>query len=156
DSDRRLRVVIGGDGPQRSALEEQASRLLGDRARFLGRIPDTADLYASADLFVLPSLLEAFGLVYVEAAFHGVPSIGARTGGTAAAIAHGQTGLLVEPGDAQGLAQAIESLRSDLALCRRLGEAARVRALAEFTAERMADGYQQLFVQLLSDGVDRT
>jgi glycosyltransferase involved in cell wall biosynthesis len=156
DPHHRLRVVVGGDGPQREALQEQAESLLGDRALFLGRIAETADLYAGADLFVLPSILEAFGLVYVEAAFHGVPSIGAHTGGTGSAIAHGQTGLLVDPGDAPGLARAIESLRSGPSLCRRMGQAARERALAAFTSTRMADGYEQLFRRMLADGVERS
>jgi glycosyltransferase involved in cell wall biosynthesis len=108
-------------------------------------VPDTADLYAASDLFALPSYLEGFGLVYVEAAFHGVPSIGADMGGTREAILDGETGLLVPPGDRAALAGAIQRLRDDAVLRRRFGAAARARARARFAPARMADEYAAVF-----------
>ncbi len=142
-----LRVVVAGDGPERADLEDLAAARLGPRAVFLGRIPDETvpDVYAASDLFCLPSQLEGFGLVYVEAAYRGVPSIGAKVGGVPDVILDGETGLLVPPGDPDALATAIARLRDDPALRARMGEAARTRAYAEFTVERMAERYAKVY-----------
>ncbi len=145
DPHSALRLVIAGDGPQRPTLEALATAQLGQRALFLGHVPDTADLYAAADVFALPSHMEGFGLVYVEAAFHGVPSIGTDVGGVPDAIADEETGLLVPPGDIPTLTKAIARLRDDPDLRRRLGDAARARAHREFTESRMADQYVKVF-----------
>lgn len=141
----KLRVVIAGDGVERTSLEELAALRLGGRAMFLGRVPDTASVYAASDVFVLPSHLEGFGLVYIEAAFHGVPSIGTNVGGVPDAILDGKTGLLVPPGDPPLLAASICRLRDDPKLRLRLGLAAKERAESEFTEARMADQYEQVF-----------
>ncbi len=142
-----LAVVVAGDGTERVALEDLAAARLGPRAIFLGRIPDETvpDVYAAFDLFCLPSQLEGFGLVYIEAAYRGVPSIGANTGGVPDVILDGETGLLVPPGDPDALAAALARLRDDPGLRARLGAAARARAYAEFTVERMADRYAKVY-----------
>jgi glycosyltransferase involved in cell wall biosynthesis len=137
-----LRLMVAGDGPERAALTALAAARLGTRAIFTGHLAETADLYAAADVFALPTRLEGFGLVFVEAAFHGVPSIGTATGGVPDAVRDGETGLLVPPGDIAALAAAIQRLRDDPAMRARLGAAARVRAHAEFTEEAMADRYR--------------
>ncbi len=146
DPEGMLRVVVAGDGPERAALERLAAARLGARALLLGRVPDIGDVYAASDALALPSHMEGFGLVYVEAAFHGVPSIGARAGGVPDVVLDGETGLLVPPGDPDALAAAIACLRDDPELRRRLGEAARARAHAEFTEERMAERYADAFL----------
>jgi len=140
-----LVLLIGGDGPERGELERLAVTRLGDRATFLGWIHDTADLYAAADVFALPSHMEGFGLVYVEAAFHGVPSIGTKVGGIPDAVADEETGLLVPVGDWDALVAAIARLRDDHDLRLRLGKSAAARAYAEFTEEGAADRYAALF-----------
>ena len=147
DPDGQLRVVVAGDGPERAALEDLAAARLGPRATFLGRLPDETipDVYAAADLFCLPSKLEGFGLVYIEAAYHGVPSIGTRVGGVPDVIVDGETGLLVPVGDVPALAAALARLRDDPALRQRLGAAARTRAYAEFTVEHMTDRYAKVY-----------
>ncbi len=145
DPEGRLRVVVAGDGLERAALESLAAARLGDRAVLLGRVPDIQDVYAAADVLALPSHMEGFGLVYIEAAFHGVPSIGTRVGGVPDVVLDGETGLLVPPGNPDALAAAIARVRDDLPLRRRLGEAARTRAYAEFTEERMAERYANIF-----------
>jgi glycosyltransferase involved in cell wall biosynthesis len=140
-----VQLLIGGDGPERSALTTQVQGALGDLGRLTGRLPTLHTLYAASDLFVLPSRFEGFGLVYVEAALHGVPSIGYRAGGVPDAILDGETGLLVEPGDLRALSAAIQELRLDADHRRRLGSAARERARHELTAAQMADRYRRLF-----------
>ncbi|MCL6498623.1 MAG: glycosyltransferase, partial [Firmicutes bacterium] len=91
-------------------------------AFLVGRVADTADVYAAADVFALSSYLEGFGLVYIEAALHGVPSIGAAVGAVPETIRDGETGLLVPPGDRAALAGAIGRLRDALAGCETVGE----------------------------------
>ena len=144
-SEQEAVVVVAGDGPERQSLEGFAAEHLGHRALILGRVRDTADVYAAADVFALPSSMEGFGLVYIEAAFHGVPSVGTTAGGIPDAVVDGETGLLVSPGDIPALTGALRRLRDDPSLRRRLGEAARARARAEFTEDRMADRYAALF-----------
>lgn len=146
-----MMLVVAGDGPERGTLEQLAAARLGDGTRFLGRVPDTADVYAAADVFALPSRMEGFGLVYVEAAFHGVPSIGANVGGVPDVIADGETGLLVPQGDVPALATATERLRDSPELRHKLGEAARTRACTEFTETRMAERYLELFDHVIHD-----
>jgi glycosyltransferase involved in cell wall biosynthesis len=142
-------LVIGGDGPERPGLEQSARELLGDSCTFLGAlIGDTSDFYANADVFVLPSYYEAQGLVYLEAALHGVPSVGTDVGGTRRAVVDQVTGLLVPPGDPTSLAKAVERLRADSELRRRLGRDARHRARNQFTDTVMADRYSALFHDL--------
>jgi len=141
-----LALVIAGDGSERARLEDLAAARLGPRVTFLGRIPDETvpDVYAASNLFCLPSQLEGFGLVYVEAAYRSVPSIGTDVGGVPDVIVDGETGLLVPVGDVAALTAAIVRLRDDGALRARLGEAARTRAYAEFTVERMTERYAKV------------
>jgi glycosyltransferase involved in cell wall biosynthesis len=101
-------------------------------------------LLAAADVFVLPSRIEGFGLVYIEAAMHGVPSVGCAVGGVPEAIADGVTGLLVPPGDVDALRDAIVNLRTHPEWRARLGATARTRALTEFTDHRMYQCYRAL------------
>jgi glycosyltransferase involved in cell wall biosynthesis len=147
DPERTLHLIVAGDGPERASLEALADRRLRGKARFLGHVSDHADLYAASDLFALPAhdAHESFGLVFIEAALHGVPSIGTRVGGIPEAILDGETGLLVSPHAPDQLATAIERLRSDPALRARLGEAALARARAAFTIAQMTDRYQEVY-----------
>ncbi len=84
-------------------------------------------------------------LVYVEAAFYGIPSIGTNAGGAPDAIADGETGLLVPSGDIAALTAAIDRLHHDTDLRLRLGRAACLRANSEFTEEHMADRYAKIY-----------
>jgi glycosyltransferase involved in cell wall biosynthesis len=147
DPDRKLLVVVGGDGPERGRLESLAARRLDGRARFLGHLArDTAAFFAAADAFVLPSYQEGLPLVYLEAAFQQTPSVGTDVGGTNEVILDGETGLLVQPGDPDALAVAINRLRGDVHLrCELAGNAQRL-ARRHFTEAAMTDGYERLFL----------
>ena len=145
-SDPTLRLVIAGTGPERDALERQArQRLAPGQALFLGQVGDTGPLYACADVFALATRMESFGIVFGEAALHGVPSVGTTAGAVPETVLDGKTGLLVPPCDPDAMAAAIRRLRDDPALHDRLGSAAKVRALEEFTEGVMADGFEKLF-----------
>ncbi len=139
--------LIGGDGPDRPRLEALARETgVAERVRFLGKIPDAElpDHFRACDVFVMPSRLdpphvEGFGLVFLEANACGKPVIGARTGGIPDAVADGETGLLVAPDDAAGLADAMTRVLADPDLARRLGERGRARVLEGFTWNHLAD-----------------
>ena len=103
--------------------------------KFLGDIADEnlGGLYAQADIFTMTSMphkhsVEGFGLVYLEAGAHGLPVVAHDIGGVPEAVIHGETGLLVAPGDTAALTAAFAQLLVDPALRRRLGEAGRTRA----------------------------
>jgi glycosyltransferase involved in cell wall biosynthesis len=138
-------LVIGGEGRERAALEVLAAERLGERARFLGRVASLHTLYAASDVFALASHHEGFGLVYVEAALHGVPSVGYAHRGVPDAVQDERTGLLATVGDVAGLTRRLERLQDDEELRSRLGAAARQRALGELSAARMADRYAEVF-----------
>jgi glycogen(starch) synthase len=105
------------------------------RIRFLPYAPESVkrDALAAADVFVLPSRTDSFGIVFLEAWCYGVPVIGARAGGIPDVITDGSDGLLVRFGDVAGLAQAIRSILDDRALARRLGAAGREKTLRSLT-----------------------
>lgn len=142
---RGAQLLVAGDGPARAAWELQANRRLGDRVRFVGSLPTTEDFYASCDVFALPSDLEGFGLVFVEAAFHSVPSVGTLVGGIPDAIADNETGILVPPGDALALRGALVRLLTEQEMRTRMGHAARERALADLTERTMTERFLSTF-----------
>ena len=142
--------LIVGDGPMREKLEQQTRELgLEGSVIFAGRVDDEMipACYRLCDALVMPSrpvrgeLAEGFGLAYLEAAVCGKPSIGTNYGGIPDAIADGETGLLVDTDDIAGLAGAVTALLGDDELRAQMGQAARERALAEFTWERVAERF---------------
>lgn len=151
-------LVIAGDGPERNALESAAAPF-GSRVRFLGAVASTDDFYAALDVFALTSHNEGFGLVFVEAAFRGVPSIGGDVGGVPDAVQDGVTGLLVKPGDTAAIASAIVRMRDDAPYRLALGAAAEARARAELTEALMADRYAEAYGlpgRAISDATEET
>jgi D-inositol-3-phosphate glycosyltransferase len=124
---RRLEAVAGGHG-------------LGARVRFLGAVEheNLADYYALADICVVPSRTETFGLVALEAQALGTPVVASAVGGLTEIVADGETGFLVAERRPDAFAAAIASLLDDGALRERMGEAARLRA-ATFTWGRAVD-----------------
>jgi len=140
-----LQYLIVGDGPHRPTLEEMARRLgVAPRVRFEGRVPDERlpDYYRAASVVALVSRhrqvendVEGFGIVFLEAAATGRPSVGGRSGGIEDAVVDGETGLLVDPSSPGETAAAIGRLLRDRDLAARMGEAGRRRVVAGFTWE---------------------
>lgn len=133
--------VIAGDGPERSSLEALAMELgIRDHVRFVGAVdePTKLALYALCDVFVMPNTLlhevdwEGFGIVFLEAARAGKPSLGGANGGVPDAVVDGVTGLLVDSSDSARVSQTLGRLLEDDALRSRLGEAARKRVASLF------------------------
>jgi teichuronic acid biosynthesis glycosyltransferase TuaC len=138
-------LIIAGEGPDRKAMEQRAAKMPNTTIRFLGRVENVSEVYAAADVFALPSYWEGFGLVYIEAAFHGLPSIGTNVGGIPYVISDEKTGLLVSPQDIEQLRVALQRLREQEGLRLSLGQAAQKRANTEFTEEEMTQRFHTLF-----------
>ena len=103
-------LVMVGDGPDRVDAEQEARALgVDSQVSFLGKIDAVAPLLAGADLFLLPSDRESFGLSALEALASGVPVIGARAGGLPEVVRDGETGFLCDVGDVDGMAKAAVS-----------------------------------------------
>lgn len=136
-----LAVLVAGTGRDRARLERLARRL-GAPVRFLGRVGDEelplldgcADVWAMLCRNRWGGLeQEGFGIVFLEAAAAGVPQVAGASGGAGEAVADGETGVVVQrPRDVAAVAGAIERLLEDPGLRRRMGEAARARAVALF------------------------
>ncbi len=143
-------VLIGRD-------TDGASKQLPPNVRYLGTWPHDAVMQAwERSMFgILPSLVpETFGLVMLEAMQKGRPTIATNIGGLPDVILHGETGLLVPPGDIAALRTALECLISNPALRERMGEAAKRRA-AEFSASRVVPRIEQLYQQLVSRSAEK-
>jgi glycosyltransferase involved in cell wall biosynthesis len=150
------RSIIVGDGPMLTEWQQLARSVgVADRVIFAGEVSDE-DLptyYAACDLFVLPAnaRAEAFGTVIVEALAAGKPVVSTEVGtGTSWVNVHGQTGLVVPPHDPVALAAAINDLWVNESRRLAFGSAARARAQAEFTVERMIDRVLGVYQTLLS------
>jgi len=145
------RLILAGSGADRAALEAQAAELgIADRVHFLGTTDRPAEVYRAIDVNLLTSRQEAFGLVIVEAALFGVPSLGSAVDGIPEVIAEAETGLLFPNADVPALAAALQRLAADAPLRHRLGAAARQAAEARFTAARMAETLGGLYDELLA------
>ena len=147
-----VQFAIAGDGPEHAALEQQIARLgLGGRVRLLGRREDAPDLLAGCDLFVLPSRFEGLPVSVVEAMAASRPVVASAIGGTDEAVVEGETGLLVQAGDAAALAAAVARVAGDGELSAAMGAAGRARALQSFTATGMAHAVEATYLELLGD-----
>ncbi len=133
-----LVLEIAGSGPERAALEREAERLgLSDGVRFLGWVEELAAVLARWDVFVLPSLEEAFPIAVLEAMAAGLPVVASAVGGIPELVEDGRTGWLVPPADARLLAERLRALLLDASQRRALGEAGQARARDHFSLERM-------------------
>ena len=149
-------MVLVGEGPLRAELEDLTrSRGLGGRVSFAGALSDEALAahYYAADVLVLPSVMsnEAFGLVQLEAHACGLPVVSTNLPtGVPFANKHGESGLVVEPGDVAGLGDALARLVRDPELRVRLGRQAQQRQEKEFSLEVMVDRVLETYRELLT------
>jgi glycosyltransferase involved in cell wall biosynthesis len=151
--ERRLRVLLAGDGPRRSALEDTAEALgIRDRVDFLGVRRDVARLLHAGDVVVLPSLavVETLPLSLLEAMASGIPVVASRVGSVPELVIEGETGRLVAPGDAEELARAIAATLDDADGTRRRAALARRRVEERYAIERATARYERLFDELMT------
>ena len=144
-------LLIVGDGPERPRLQRLVTRLsLQQQVFFAGPRRDVPAILKAAELFVMPSLFEGFGLAALEAMAAGLPVIATRTAGLTDLIDSNSTGLLVPTGNPQQLAQAITTLLSDPPRAARLATAAGAHARDHFSLHRTIAEYTALYRQLLT------
>lgn len=144
----RLKLWMAGLGDD--ATLERLRALAGDSpVELLGYRDDTPCLLAAADVFIQPSVKEAFGLAVLEAAFAGVPLVVSDASGFRDLVHDRETGLVAPRGDVEALADRIVELLEDRPLAHQLAESARRRAHEEFTLERMVDQTEALYRELL-------
>lgn len=150
DSGRRVRFVILGDGPMRSELESLRLELdVEDAVSFLGWVHDAASTaLPDFDIFFQPSLWEAMSIATLEAMAAGKPVVATRVGENPFIIDHGVSGVLVEPADVDGMADALGRLADDAELRRRLGEAGAARFAHHFTINHMTRNYEKIYREL--------
>jgi len=147
----KLHLLIVGDGPEKANLAAQAQQLgMADRVHLKGFVSevDKLRLLQAADIFTLPSLHEAFGIVYIEGMLAGLPVIAAKPGGQEDFLSDGVTGYLVDREDTAALRDAIQRLADDPQKRRAMGQAARDQAQT-FTPARTAARYEALFERLV-------
>lgn len=139
-------LVMVGDGPERIEAEDEA-RTLGVQGsvRFLGKIDAVAPLLSGADLFLLPSQSESFGLSALEALACGVPVVASNAGGLPEVVKHDVTGWLHEIGDVEAMARSAVRVLSDHALWNTVSAAAAADARERFSASAVVAQYESLY-----------
>jgi N-acetyl-alpha-D-glucosaminyl L-malate synthase BshA len=147
----RSKLVLVGDGPERPrALERAADLGLADDVIFLGRHASVEELLACADLFLLPSASESFGLAALEAMSCGAPVVASNAGGIPEVVEDGVSGFLFPVGAIDEMAAAGVRILSDEALRSRLSSAARAVAVERFSADAIVPRYEALYERVLS------
>lgn len=145
-------LVMVGDGPDRVEASDEAKQLGVDAdVHFLGRIDDVAPLLSSGDLFLLPSNRESFGLSALEALACGVPVIGCDVGGLPEVVRNGETGVLLPPGDIDGLAAAATGILADPARWQAMSTLAAADARARFSEDAIVPQYEALYRKAVMD-----
>jgi glycosyltransferase involved in cell wall biosynthesis len=135
----RVRVVLCGEGGERTALESRAATF-GGRVTLAGFQDDVAAPLAGADVVAVPSRQEGLGVAALEAMAAGRALVVSKVGGLAEAVVDGESGLVVPPDDAAALAAALTRLVTDATLRTRLAAAGQVRALSRYSIAAMAEG----------------
>ncbi|CDM65317.1 N-acetyl-alpha-D-glucosaminyl L-malate synthase BshA [Pyrinomonas methylaliphatogenes] len=147
----KARLVMVGDGPERAQAEHRARCLHVDRSCvFVGKQPRIVDYLSVADLLLLPSEQESFGLAALEAMACEVPVIASRTGGVPEVVVDGESGLLSEVGDVEKMSADAVSLLCDEERRREMGRRARASALERYSADLVIPRYVQFYEEVLA------
>ena len=145
------RLMLIGDGPDRSLAEQLALRHnVQDRIYFLGKQDNVNELLPLADLMIMPSQMESFGLAALEAMACGVPAIATRVGGVPELIDDQINGLLFEVGDVESMANAAIGLLSDRSRLQSFSAAARQTARERFCASSIIPRYEEYYERVVA------
>jgi len=144
-----VKFVIIGEGIERGNLEKLIHKLeIGNNTILLGRQKEVPYLLKSSNIFVLPSIREAFGFVNTEAMITPLPVIATKAGGIPEIVEDKKTGILVEPGNSEALTKALLELIPDLKRQETLAHAGFERVVKNFDAKKMAIKYERLYEEI--------
>jgi L-malate glycosyltransferase len=143
-------LLMVGDGPDRAKVEQYCrTHSMCQDITFVGSVPQVEEVLVGADLFLLPSEIESFGLAALEALACEVPVVAARVGGLPEVVIEGETGFLLPVGDVEGMAAAALRLLADDELRRRMGEAGRRRAVETFGQDKVVRRYREIYERVV-------
>lgn len=146
----RARLVLVGDGPERPRAREIADRLgVANDVVFLGKHAAVEELLSCADLFLLPSESESFGLAALEAMACGVPVVTSDAGGLPEVVVEGEVGHRLAVGDFEGMADAGVAILADETVQRRYAEKARAHAVERYSVDRVVPMYEAHYESVL-------
>ncbi len=152
DTCKDIRFVFVGDGELRDSLQSFAvAEGIADRFLFTGWRNNIPEILRAFDIFIMCSKNEGMGRAFVEAQAAGVPVIGTRVGGVEEVIDEGRTGYLIDPGDADGLAEKIELLYRHKSHARALSEACKAWVHPKFSADLMVDEIDKVYRKVLEE-----
>jgi L-malate glycosyltransferase len=147
------KLLMIGDGPERSSAEWMVrEKTLTSDVIFLGKQGQVQNLLNCADVLLLPSELESFGLAALEGMACGVPPVCSRVGGLPEVIRDGVDGYLVPVGDVRGMAACALDILTHPDRREEMGRAAREHALAEFCTDKIIPLYESLYQRVLATG----
>ena len=145
------RLVLVGDGPDSGAAARMARHLgVADDVLFLGEQDALVPLLSAADVFLLTSSQESFGLAALEAMACGVPVVASRVGGVPEVVEDGVSGFLHPPDDLDGMARSVLALLGDSSLRHRIGDAASQAAHGRYCEEMIVPQYESYYEELLA------
>ena len=143
-------LIMVGDGPDARRARQAAQDLgVADKVKFTGVVDRVAHLLHEANLLLLPSRTESFGLVALEAMASGVPVIASDVGGLPEVVEHGVTGFLAPVGAVEKMAEYAVEILSDCSVCRTFSKAARKRAVELFDYHNIVPQYEAIYERLL-------
>ncbi len=150
------RLLLVGDGPDRVRAELMCREYgICQAITFLGSLPLIEEVLVGADLFLLPSESESFGLAALEAMACHVPVIATAVGGLPEVVTDGETGFLVPVGDVAAMAEAAVRVLTDDRLRRRLGRNGRKRAVESFDQDRVVGRYREIYERVVAAAGER-
>ncbi|KRE54410.1 N-acetyl-alpha-D-glucosaminyl L-malate synthase BshA [Paenibacillus sp. Soil522] len=149
------KLLLVGEGPELSKIQCRIRQLgLEERVHFLGKQEDVSQVISMADVLLLPSEKESFGLVALEAMACGVPTIGSNAGGIPELITHGETGFLSPIGDVEDMAKNAERLLLDKKLHEQFRQACMFRSRNEFCNDVITTQYEHIYYRVLGIEAD--
>ncbi|WP_026021375.1 N-acetyl-alpha-D-glucosaminyl L-malate synthase BshA [Paenibacillus senegalensis] len=149
------KLLFVGEGPELNKIISQVEEMkLSDRVMFWGKQDDVAQVISLADVMLLPSEKESFGLVALEAMACGVPTVGSMAGGIPELVEDGKTGYLAPIGDTDAMADAVVRLLQDEVLYQRFTDACLERARNVFCDEIITKEYETIYYRVLESSSD--
>ncbi len=146
-----VRLLLVGDGPDRAKVERHCRECdTCDDITFVGNVPMVEQVLAGADIFLLPSETESFGLSALEAMSCEVPVIATEVGGVPEVVDHGETGFLFPVGDVDAMAAATVELLRDEPRRLEMGRLGRQRAIERFSEDRVVEMYRAVYAEVLA------